>query len=66
MINNLGIVVFPNFVFEEELGKGLIRKVPSPLDSQEVATVYSYHVKRWMSLNLVYFIELLETRKGDF
>lgn len=66
VINNLGIAVFPNFVFEEELGKGLIRKVPSPLDSQEIATVYSYHGKRWMSPNLTYFIELLETRKGKF
>lgn len=66
MINNLGIAVFPNLVFGEELGKGLIRKVPSPMDNQEIATVYSYHGKRWMSPNLVCFIEILEAGKEDF
>lgn len=66
VINNLGIAVFPDFVFTEELEKERIRKVPSPLDNLEIATIYSYHKKRWMSPNLACFIELLEAGKGDF
>lgn len=66
MINNLGIAVFPDFVFTEELGKEQIRKVPSPMDNQEIATIYSYHKKRWMSPNLAFFIELLEAEKRGF
>lgn len=66
VINDLGIAVFPTFVFEEELENQLIQKIPSPLDRQKIDTIYSYNQKRWMSPNLKYFIELLDNSAEDF
>ncbi len=62
VVNNLGVAVFPSFVFEEEFKNKTVKKISSELDKEKIDTIYSYHVDRWMPPSAKYFIELLNKK----
>lgn len=64
VVNNLGIACLPNFVVQDELGKGQLIEIPIKGFKPHIKAIAAYHSNKWISPAMDLFLTILNKYIG--